>query len=537
MPNSSLQVPSSRREQQLLDHERLELLDLLLEAVADGFLDWHLDAGTVLYSERFKMILGYEDDSPPQTPWAWLELTHSEDRVMVAKALQDFIEGDWPFDLTFRMKHRVAGWRWVRARAAAQRDDGGIATRVVAVFSDVTAQVRAERRQLSLISAIPDLLIRVQNDSTVVHVKIPEGHAECACGVPGAGEKLTDSAFTSGWSAQAERAIANVVNDRRPTRFETKRKSGSEEVEACDIEVRVLPSSDDEALFVIRDITADKHQREQGLQSQKLEAIGQLAAGIAHEINTPLQFVGDNLHFLSEAAEALTATLDEYRQQIPEELATSLREVEANLDVDYMTEHLKPAFAAALDGVQRVSVIVQAMKSFSHPGAKEKRPEDLNHAIETTITISTNVWKYVADIERDFATDLPKVDCVIGEINQVLLNLITNAAHAIADVVGETGAKGRIGISTKLVEEQIEIRISDNGHGIPEGVRSRVFEPFFTTKAVGRGTGQGLPLARAIILQHRGTLTFETEEGKGTTFVIRIPVEGAPPSRQMTLEN
>ncbi len=514
----------------LLDHERLELLDLLLEAGADGFFDWQLGDSSIVYSARLKMILGYEDEAFPETPWAWLELTHPEDRAMVAKALEDLIAGDWPFDLAFRMKHRVTGWRWLRARAATRRDTMGTATRIVAVFSDISAQVRAEKRQMSLINAVPDLLIRVQNDSTVVDVRIPEGHADCACELPKPGDKLCSSAFASGWSGQAELALATAIGERRATRFETKRTPILEQSSSCDIEVRVFPTTDDESLFVIRDITADKHQREQGLQSQKLEAIGQLAAGIAHEINTPLQFVGDNLHFLAEAAEAFTSALARYRQCIPEEHASSLNAIDSGLDIGYMSEHLKPAFVAALDGVQRVSTIVQAMKSFSHPGAKEKRPEDLNHALETTLIISTNVWKYVAQVEREFASELPKVDCVIGEVNQVFLNLITNAAHAIGDVVGESGKKGRIHIATSSDGELVEIRITDSGLGIPESVRSRIFEPFFTTKAVGKGTGQGLPLARAIILQHHGSLDFETEEGRGTTFVVRIPITAAATS-------
>lgn len=510
--------------QQLLDHERLELLDLLLEAAVDGFLDWHLDAGTVLYSARFKMILGYEDEPLSDTPWAWLELTHPEDRPLVAKELQELIAGDWPFDLTFRMKHKVAGWRWLRGRAVVRRDDSGNATRLVAVFGDVTAQVRAERRQSSLINAVPDLLIRVQNDSTVVAVKIPEGNANYAQDTPHPGERLLDSEFAAAWAKQAEQALATSVKERRSTRFEAQGRVGLATTDTCDIEIRVFPSSDDESLFVVRDITAEKHQREQGLQSQKLEAIGQLAAGIAHEINTPLQFVGDNLGFLSEAAEALEQALAQYRAQMPEELAPTLRQLEADLDIDYMTTHLRPAFSAAIDGVQRVSVIVQAMKAFAHPGPKEKRPEDLNHALETTLTLSTNVWKYFAVIERDFALDLPKIDCVIGEINQVFLNLITNAAHAIADIVGDTGIKGSIRISTRSIEHQVEIRIVDTGQGIPESIRSRIFDPFFTTKPIGKGTGQGLPLARAIILQHQGSLDFESEVGRGTTFIIRLPL-------------
>jgi signal transduction histidine kinase len=510
--------------QSLLDHERLELLDLLLEAGADGFFDWQLADGTIVYSARFRLILGYEDEAFPETPWAWLDLTHPEDRNMVAKGLEDLTAGDWPFDLTFRMKHRVTGWRWLRARAATRRDAMGTATRIVAVFSDVSAQVRAEKRQMSLINAVPDLLIRVQNDSTIVDLRVPEDHADCACELPNPGDKLCNSPFANGWSNQAELALETAIKERRAARFEAKRSFPLQPGNSCDIEVRVFPTSDDESLFVIRDITADKQQREQGLQSQKLEAIGQLAAGIAHEINTPLQFVGDNLHFLAEAAEAFTSALVRYRQCVPEALAPSLDEVDASLDIDYMSEHLKPAFAAALDGVQRVSTIVQAMKSFSHPGAKETRPEDLIHALETTLIISTNVWKYVADVERDFAAELPKVDCVIGQVNQVFLNLITNAAHAIGDVVGESGAKGLIRITTHSDGDSVEIRITDSGRGIPESVQPRIFEPFFTTKPVGKGTGQGLPLARAIVLQHRGSLDFETVEGRGTTFIIRLPI-------------
>jgi signal transduction histidine kinase len=452
-------------------------------------------------------------------------MVHPEDRATVATRLDDLLNGDWPFDLTFRMRHRDTGWRWLRARAAVGRNDSGGTTRLVVVFGDVTHQVRAERRQTSLIKAIPDLLIRVQNDSTVVNLKIPDGDAAWYCGVPLPGEKLCGSSFASGWSSHAEDALSAAVKDRKSARFEAKRQLAAESANACDIEVRVFPSTDDESLFVIRDISAEKHQREQSLQSQKLEAIGQLAAGIAHEINTPLQFVGDNLHFLAEAAEAFTQALAQYRDGAPAEVSPRFDAVDAALDIGYMTEHLKPAFEAALDGVQRVSVIVQAMKSFTHPGPREQRPEDLNHALEMTLTISTNVWKYVATVERDFAADLPKVDCVIGEINQVFLNLITNAAHAIGEVVGDSGAKGVIRITTRCDAGMVAIRITDSGSGIPEGVQARIFEPFFTTKPVGRGTGQGLPLARAIVLQHHGSLEFTTERGAGTTFEVRLPIE------------
>jgi len=168
------------------------------------------------------------------------------------------------------------------------------------------------------------------------------------------------------------------------------------------------------------------------------------------------------------------------------------------------------------------------MKEFSHPGTKEKVPLDLNHAIESTITVARNEWKYVADLDVDLDPSLPPTACQPGEFNQVILNLIVNAAHAIAEVIAKGGpAKGKIRIQTRNSEQWAEIRIQDTGSGIPEKVRSRIFDPFFTTKAIGKGTGQGLAIARSVVVdKHGGSIHFETEEGAGTTFVIRLPHDG-----------
>jgi signal transduction histidine kinase len=506
------------------ERARLELLDLLLATVADGFLDWRLDSEEAVYSERLKLLLGFEDGREPSYAWTWIELCHPEDRQAVAAALGSLAAGDWPFDMTFRVRHPISGWRWLHGRGTSHCDANGNAVRLVIMFSDVSAQVRAELRQKTLLGAIPDLLIRVSHDATILDVKKPERDAPYVANVPAPGDRLSDAEFARSWWDQGREALSAALQQRQSSRFEAKQVLATSEGASCDIEIRVMASTDDEVLFVIRDITAENSQREQGMQSQKLEAIGQLAAGIAHEINTPLQFVGDNLHFLAEAGQALTQVLEHYRMATPD-VSGLLKAKEDELDIEYMTSNLPNAFSAAIDGVQRVSVIVRAMKEFSHPGPKEKRPEDLNQAIETTITIATNVWKYVAEIERRFADGLPRVNCVIGEINQVVLNLITNAAHAIGDVVRDSGTKGRITIHTSSNDGFAEIRIQDTGGGIPETSRARVFEPFFTTKPVGKGTGQGLSLARAIVLQHRGTLDFESEVGKGTTFVIKLPVD------------
>lgn len=281
-------------------------------------------------------------------------------------------------------------------------------------------------------------------------------------------------------------------------------------------------------LCVVRDIT----DRQRLQQSQKLESIGQLAAGIAHEINTPTQYIGDNVRFLKDAFGELSSLLTNYGRLLEAAKGNTLsgetvHEVEAaveHADVGYLLEEIPKAIAQTLEGVTRVAKLVGAMKDFSHPGTKDKILVDLNRAIESTITVARNEWKYVAEMETDYDSSLPPVLCLPAEFNQVILILIVNAAHAIADVVGEgNSGKGKITVQTRNGPE-CEIRIQDTGTGIPEKIRPRIFEPFFTTKEIGKGSGQGLAIARSVIVdKHGGTIHFETEEGKGTTFVVRLP--------------
>jgi PAS domain S-box-containing protein len=286
-------------------------------------------------------------------------------------------------------------------------------------------------------------------------------------------------------------------------------------------------------LCVVRDITNRQQVQQQLLQSQKLESIGQLAAGIAHEINTPTQYIGDNVRFLKDAFQDLKSLVANYERlleaakanALPRETVQEIAAAVARVDAGYLLAEIPKAIEQTLEGVTRVSTLVGAMKEFSHPSAKEKTLLDLNHAIQCTITVARNEWKYVADMETDFDPSLPLTACQPGEFNQVILNLIVNAAHTIADVAGERGStKGKISVQTRNCPEWVEIRIQDTGTGIPEKVRARIFDPFFTTKEIGKGTGQGLSIARSVVVdKHGGTIHFETEEGKGTTFIIRLP--------------
>jgi PAS domain S-box-containing protein len=270
-------------------------------------------------------------------------------------------------------------------------------------------------------------------------------------------------------------------------------------------------------------------------QSQKMEAIGQLAAGIAHEINTPAQFVGDNTRFLQDAFNDLIEACNLYKELIKaaeskplsEEFIQILEKRFGELDIDYLEEEVPLAIQQTLKGVDRITHIVQAMKIFAHPGGIEKEPTEINKEIEKTLIITRNEWKYVAELVTDFDKTLPTVPCHRAEFNQVILNLIVNAAHAIADANSENSSeKGTITISSILDGNWAEIRISDTGHGIPEEVQHRIFDLFFTTKEPGRGTGQGLAIAHSVIVEkHNGVINFETEKGKGTTFVIRLPID------------
>ncbi len=305
------------------------------------------------------------------------------------------------------------------------------------------------------------------------------------------------------------------------------------------LSVAVTPLHDDADhpsgwLVLCADVTEQRNLETQLAHSQKLESIGQLAAGIAHEINTPIQYVGDNTRFLQESFGDILKLVEKQREAleqgtdgpIPPEVLDDVRAAARAADIEYLSTEVPAAVSQSLEGVARVAKIVQAMKMFSHPGSDEKTPADINRAIESTITVCRNEWKYVADLTTDLDPDLPLVPCLMADLNQVVLNLIVNAAHAIKSRIGpDSSEKGTITVSTSHTADWAEIRVSDTGTGIPEEIRHRIFDPFFTTKDVGKGTGQGLAIARSVITKkHDGTISFETEEGVGTTFMIRLPI-------------
>ena len=388
------------------------------------------------------------------------------------------------------------------------------------------------------INAVPSILIGLNHDSRITRwnlsaartfsLPLPEviGKSIIDCGIrwvrPGMAEEVRS------WFCGRTRRCEDLPFER----------DGETRLVGLTITPVNVSCEDLTELLIIGSDTTDRNaMEEQRRQAQKLESVGQLAAGIAHEINTPTQYIGDNVRFLRDAFRDLQGLLATYERlsvagnggSLSREEIQALTAAVKKADAAYLLDEIPKAIEQSLEGVSHVSALVGAMKEFSHPGTKEKTLLDLNHAIECTITVSRNEWKYVADMETDFDLTLPRVSCQPGEFNQVILNLIVNAVHAISDVVGKGGSeKGKIKVQTRNCAEWAEIRIQDTGTGIPEKARARVFDPFFTTKAIGKGTGQGLAIARSVVVdKHAGTIHFETEEGKGTTFIVRLPKESA----------
>jgi signal transduction histidine kinase len=271
-------------------------------------------------------------------------------------------------------------------------------------------------------------------------------------------------------------------------------------------------------------------------QAQKLESVGRLAAGVAHEINTPVQFVSDSLHFVQVGMQDLERVIAAYRAILAASDLAALADArltalqtEQGADLEYLLEHMPKALARSVGGLERVATIVRSMKEFAHPDQKEMTAVDINRAIQSTLAVARHEYKYVADLDVELA-ELPPVTCHGSQVNQAVLNVVVNAAHAIEERVRGTGAKGHIHVRTRRDGDAVVISVADTGGGIPEAIRSRVFDPFFTTKGVGKGTGQGLAIARSVIVdRHAGNMSFDTETGVGTTFRLRLPIAGPRP--------
>lgn len=419
----------------------------------------------------------------------------------------------------------------LRARSEAQRT-AELARAAGDAARHAAAEQRAMARLLAVLEHLPVAILATGPDNTIRWIN---GAAKEIFGIaPAAAKGLALSTFlppladTTGMGAAALSTAAAA----NPLRTTAQRSDGT----AFPVET-VVASSDapGEAslVWMVRDITQQvlHERRRQEVEAdkrraQRLESLGTLAGGIAHELNSPIQFLTDNNHFLRSAFSDLAAAVAELRAAVPPE---RYAEIAKRFELGFLTDEIPQAVAQSRSGLERIAEIVLATRRFLHPATAAMEDNDLNQVVQSAVLLSRNQWRYVADLELDLAADLPRVRSNAGELNQVLVNLIVNAVHAIED---KGGGMGKIVIATRRGPEGVECSVSDSGIGIAPELREKIFDLFFTTKAPGRGTGQGLALVHSIVTQvHGGRIGFESEPVKGTTFRFTLPVVAAPTGR------
>jgi PAS domain S-box-containing protein len=513
-----------------------ERFRIAAENASDVVFEFDLDTGRLQFfgdrvQERFPKL------TFPETLAEWFPMLHADDLEKTGAAVRRHVATREPVEVECRMPQSDGSILYAEIRAAISRDPISGREKSIGVIRDVTLRKAAEQANAELAAIIKSTDAAIVRKDASGRILTWNSGAERMYGYR-ATEMIGRTTFAllpPDRVKELEAIEASLALGSEVDHLETARitKAG----QRLDVMLTASPIRDDAghvvgSAHIAWNITARKRLEWQLAQSQKLESIGQLAAGIAHEINTPIQYIGDNAKFLSDAFQDLFRVIGRQgRQAGPQpggngSAATALECPPEDVDVDYLRQEVPVAIGQLEEGVAHVARIVRAMKEFSHPGPVEKICVDINRALDSTILVSRNEWKYVAEMQSEFDPELPPVPCVPGEMNQVFLNLIVNAAHAVGDVVRDTGRKGVIAVGTRRNGDWAEIRIRDTGAGIPDEIRTKVFDPFFTTKEVGKGTGQGLSIAHAVVVQkHQGSIDFESRVGAGTTFLIRLPLD------------
>ncbi|HTS38892.1 MAG TPA: PAS domain S-box protein [Candidatus Solibacter sp.] len=544
---AQIQDISQRKKAEEALRERETQLQLLLDSTAEAIYGLDLEGRCTFSNRACVNMLGYKQPSQLLGRRMHDLIHHSKADGSPIPIEQCAVHQSFRSAGTIRVDSEVL-WRADGCSFPAEYwsypviKDGKV-TGCVVTFVDITsrqiaeAELRNEHAQSELfINSVPSVLIGTDAGANITRWNQAATKAFGLSTEEVFGKPLKDCGIqwiNAGTAAEIE-SWSKLGLDSRSLELPF-RKNNEQHFLGLNVKRVMFPNERSFGMLITgADITERLNLEQQLRQAQKLEAIGQLAAGIAHEINTPTQYVGDNVTFIKQSWSSI-ASLAQVAQQVDQQLqagavspetASRLRSSIQESDLAYLLEEIPKAVEQSLEGVQRVAKIVHAMKEFSHPESEGKSSLDINRAIETTITVARNEWKYVCDVSTSLDQTLPLVPCHGGEFNQVILNLLVNAAHAIRHVVGDgRQGKGKILVSTRQCGDEVEISIQDSGCGIPLEIRSRVFEPFFTTKPVGQGTGQGLALAHnTIVRRHEGKLWFESAEGEGTTFFIRLPI-------------
>ncbi len=562
---------TGRREAEIVLEEHRKRLELVIEATSTGIWEWNVETGETVINAQWAAILGYSlEELPRQNIRAWQELCHPDDLEWAIQSMVPHVsrETDY-YECECRMRHKNGHWVWVRdAGKVVEWSPEGKPLRMSGIHTDISRQKQVEvqlresqERLITAIEALDDGFVLYDADDRMVmcNTRYLEIYRESAAFIR-PGERFEDIirkgaergqyadavGRVDAWVAERlkqhlspESSIEQQLSDGTWLRIAERRtKDGG--VVGFRVNITDLKQVEEELRRTnetleerIRERTRDvEHLHSQMLLQEKMASVGQLAAGIAHELNNPINFVRTNFATLTENFTDLSEVLGDYRRlgdgpRTCNDTATAIaaiRSKEERLQVGYILEDIPALFSESERGFERIASIIKSMREFSHVNhSGEMTPFNINKGIRDTLVITRHLYKYNADVQTDLG-DLPDVLCLPGQINQVLLNLIVNSTHAIADIPG--GGKGRISIRTWHEDGSILCRISDNGPGIPAEIRSRIFEPFFTTKPPGRGTGLGLSISYDIIVnKHRGSMVLDCPESGGTQFTITLPVE------------
>jgi PAS domain S-box-containing protein len=550
-----------RRMEQALEVSA-ERLQLALDGVADGVSDWDREAGQMFLSRRGLEILGYAEGEVTFTLAEWQQLMHPEDYPEAVRRMREHQEGRRPFfEHEQRLRHKQGHWVWVLSRAKMVKwDEQGRPLRMVGTFADITERKREEAHQRALLEALPDLLFRVRIDGTVLDFKAndPEELAAPPETLIGSnflqlpepvGPQLVEALQRAirggvlqvieyvlevprGWQYYEARLVRSGPEEGVCiVRNITERKQAEERLRQQEEELRhhrdhleeLVEERTQKLLQATRELEAHHAQL---VQSEKLASLGQMAAGVAHEINNPVSYVMSNLGTLDRYVTSLALVLrlqkdllDLQGMALPvsvAELLGRLRTLWVQQEVDYILEDMPELVRESHEGTRHIKEITQGLRSFAREDSGEQTLVDVNTELESTLKIVWNQLKYKCEVTRDFS-ELPRVSFHATQLTQVFANLLVNAAQAIE-------SRGEIHIATRQEGGEVVVKISDTGHGMSPETLSKLFTPFFTTKPRGKGTGLGLSISYGIITRHKGRIDVRSEPGKGSTFIVRLPV-------------
>ncbi|WP_233166322.1 ATP-binding protein [Archangium sp. Cb G35] len=551
------------RQTQEASAERVRLLAerlrLMMDSVQDGLWDLDMTTGRVFANRAWIGMLGYDEGELEHTRDSWMRLCHPEDADESERLVQEHIRGAIPFvEREQRLRRKDGGWSWVltRARVVAS-DEQGRPLRMVGTNVDITTQKLTEERLRSLIRTLPDIVLRQRADGTYLdyHAPRPEDLAVSADTL--IGSNMRQAPFPKALTDKMFMHLGRAIREGTLEVFDyaLELPEGREYFEA-----RIRRSGPDEAVSIVRNITERKlsearllqqeeelrrhrdsleelvrnrsekllkatieleEQQAQLIQAEKMASLGQMAAGVAHEINNPVSYVMSNLGTLDQYVSSLSTLLQLQRELVsnPDGASAELLERMAELwkqeEVDYLLSDMPELIEESLAGTRRIKEIAQSLRSFAREDTGEPQLVDVNTEMASALKIVWNELKYKCEVKRDFGP-LPPVSCHATQIGQVFTNLLQNAAHAI-----ET--RGEIRIRTRQEGSEVVVEIADTGKGMTQETISKLFTPFFTTKPRGQGTGLGLSVSYGIIAKHKGRIDVQSQPGQGSTFTIRLP--------------